>query len=346
MDLRKLLLPVSALWWTGSEVRNAFYNAGLLPTKKFKKAVIIVGNLSVGGTGKSPHVMYILNLLRKDFQVAALSRGYGRNTSGIRVANYDSTAGEIGDEPMQFFNRFKNRILVAVGEDRVEAIEYLLANYKLDAVVLDDAFQHRKLISDFKILLTEYGNLYTDDWPLPAGNLRESAKNASRAQLIIVTKCPDEMSENEKRNVQEKLKVKAHQKLFFSRVVYADTMEHRKFPLDVENASNLNVLAVTGIARPEPFVEYLKKKFNHVRELRFPDHYNFKQSDIEQIATAYDEMEGEKIILTTEKDYMRLKHEYLILDNLYYLPISVKIDREEEFNNLILNYVKRFQISH
>ena len=346
MNWRKLLLPLSALWWIGTELRNTMYNAEIFPTKKFNKAIIIVGNLSVGGTGKSPHVIYILDILRKNFNVAALSRGYGRKTSGYRVANYDSNAAEMGDEPMQFFNRFKNRIIVAVGEDRVEAIEKMLKNFTLDAIVLDDAFQHRKLKSDFKILLTDYSHRYSRDHLLPAGNLRESRRNASRAQIVIVTKCPEHLSIQEKEEIRNELKIKNNQFLFFSRVIFDEKLNHSKFPIEIKDNSHLNVLAITGIAKPEPFIEHLKGIFNQVRELRFPDHYNFKESDIQNIADAYNEMDGEKIIVTTEKDYMRLRHEYMIVDNLYYLPISIQIDREEEFNQLILNYVKRFQISY
>lgn len=346
MNLRKLLLPFSALYWLGTEVRNMFYNAKLLPTKKFKKAVIIVGNLSVGGTGKSPHVIYILNLLKKQYNVAALSRGYGRKTTGLRIANYDATANEIGDEPMQFFNRFKNRILVVVNEDRVEAIDYISMNYNMDVVVLDDAFQHRKLDSDFKILLTDYNHLYIDDWVLPAGNLRESRRNAKRAEIIIVTKCPTDIVENTKSEIANKLKIQSHQHLFFSTIIYGDTLEHKKYPMTVANARNYNILAITGIANPQPFIHFLNTTFQQVRELRYPDHYNFQSSDIENIVMAYEEMEGEKIILTTEKDYMRLRHEYAIVENLYYLPISIQLDREYEFNQLLLEYVNKFQVSY
>ncbi|MDO5654917.1 MAG: tetraacyldisaccharide 4'-kinase [Flavobacteriaceae bacterium] len=346
MNWRKLLLPLSMFWWIGTEVRNSFYNAGLFPSKKFNKAIIIVGNLSVGGTGKSPHVIYLLDLLRHQFNVVALSRGYGRKTSGIRVANYDSTAGEIGDEPMQFFNRFKNRILVAVGEDRVETIEYLNSNYQVDAVILDDAYQHRKLKSDMKILLTSYNDRYSTDCLLPAGNLREAKKNAKRAQIVIVTKCPEFPDLDEQISIHRELKIKPKQHLFFSKVVYSEIIEHRKYPMKLADAKHYNILAITGIANPQPFIDYLNANFNQVRELRFPDHYNFKPSDIQHIADAFKEIEGEKLILTTEKDYMRLRHEYMIVDNLYYLPISILIDRSEEFNQIILNYVQRFQTSY
>lgn len=346
MNWRKLLLPFSIPYWFVTEVRNLLFNAKILPVKKFNKAIIIVGNLSLGGTGKSPHVMYILDLLRKNYQVAALSRGYGRKTSGFLVANYHSTAKQIGDEPMQFFNRFKNRILVAVGENRVEAIQQLFSKFTLDAIVLDDAFQHRSLDSDFKVLLTDYNHRYSNDWVLPAGNLRESKRNAKRAQIIIVTKCPENLSHQEKSDIFNELKIQENQYLFFSKIAYADNLLHHEYPLNLKDIAHYNVLVITGIAQPKPFIDYLKSHFQQVYDLNYPDHYNFKESDIQQIKKVFDEMKGDKIIITTEKDYMRLRSEYAIVDNLYYLPISVEIDKQTEFNQLIFNYVQRFQRSN
>ena len=343
MNWRKLLLPFSLVWWIITGTRNTMYSAGILPSKKFNKPIIVIGNLSVGGTGKSPHVMHVLDILRNFYSVASLSRGYGRRTKGFRVANYDSTASEMGDEPMQFFNRFKNRIIVAVGEDRVQSIKELFKLFRLDAVVLDDAFQHRKLKSDMNIVLTDYSHRYTKDYLLPAGNLRESRRNAKRAQIIIVTKCPNDLSEEEKKEIRKELKPTTKQHIFFSRVKYANQLEHREFPISLEKSSHLNVLSITGIASPQPFIDYLKANFNQVRELNFPDHYVFKEDDVRDIVTAFNQIEGEKIILTTEKDYMRLRHEYSIVDNLYYLPISIEIDKEEEFNHLIFSYVQSFR---
>lgn len=346
MNWRKLLLPFSGLWWIITEVRNGLYNARIFPSKKFKKPVIIIGNLSLGGTGKSPHVIHVLSILHSFYKVAALSRGYGRRTKGFKVANYDSTATEIGDEPMQFFNRFKNRIVVSVGEDRVEAIKKLSKLFKLDVFVLDDAFQHRRLRTDMNIVLTDFRQRYTKDFLVPTGYLRESARNARRAQIIIVTKCPDDLAEKDKQLIRKELRIRQKQSLFFSKIIYADTLEHRKFPIPMTESKKLNVLSITGIASPEHFVEYLKLNFNKVHSMTFPDHYIFKEDDIKQILTAFHHIEGEKIILTTEKDYMRLRHEYSIVDNLYYLPISIKIDKEEEFNHLIFNYVQGFRTSH
>ena len=346
MNWRKLLLPFSVLWWMITETRNALYNANILRTKRFNKPIIVIGNLSVGGTGKSPHVIHVLDKLKNFYSVASLSRGYGRKTKGFRVANYNSTATEMGDEPMQFFNRFKNRIVVAVGEDRVQAIKELTKLFRLDGFVLDDAFQHRKLKTDMNIVLTDYNSRYTKDYLLPAGNLRESARNANRAQIIIVTKCPDNLSEEKKLAIRKELRIKPKQNLFFSHVQYAETLEHREFPLAMDKIKHLNVLAITGIAKPGPFISYLEKNFNEVYDLKFPDHYIFKEDDIQQILLAFTEIEGEKIMLTTEKDYMRLRHEYAIVDNLYYLPISIVIDKEEEFNHLIFSYVQSFRSSN
>lgn len=343
MNWRKLLLPFSLIWWLITGTRNLMYNAGILRTKKFNKPVIVIGNLSVGGTGKSPHVIHVLDTLRNFYSVASLSRGYGRKTRGFRVANYDSTANQMGDEPMQFFNRFKNRIVVAVGEDRVEAIKKLLKMFKLDAIVMDDAFQHRRLKSDMNIILTDYNRRYTKDYLLPAGDLRESRRNARRAQIIVVTKCPEDLTDEHKEFIRNEIKPKSKQHLFFSKIAYSDQLEHREFPMMLDKARHMNVLCITGIAKPEPFIVYLKENFNEVKTLTFPDHYVFKESDIKQISKAFDQMEGDKIMLTTEKDYMRLRHEYAIVDNLYYLPISIKIDKEQEFNHLIFSYVQSFR---
>ncbi|MXV38476.1 tetraacyldisaccharide 4'-kinase [Flavobacteriaceae bacterium Ap0902] len=346
MNWRILLFPFAGIWWLITQIRNLLYSAGIFPSTDFKKAIIVIGNLSVGGTGKSPHAIYVLDLLRENFKVAALSRGYGRETSGFIVANYDSNAQQIGDEPMQFFNRFKNRIVVSVGEDRVAAIKELFARFKLDAVVLDDAFQHRKLKTDFNILLTSYKNLYSNDYVLPVGTLRESRLNADRANIIVVTKTPSKLTEDEKSKIAKELKIKEYQHLFFSKIVYSHELKHYDLPMDIESAKDYNVLLITGIAHAKPFINFCKIQFKQVNHLNYPDHYNFKPNDIEQIGEVYKEMEGPKLILTTEKDYMRLKQEYAIIENLYYLPISVEVDDADTFNQIILDYVTKNSRGH
>lgn len=341
MIWRKLLAPLSLFWWIGTSLRNFFYNIKMFPTKRFKKATIVVGNLSVGGTGKTPHTVYILEQLKKSFNVATLSRGYGRNTSGFIVANYDSNAQQIGDEPMLFFNRFRNRIIVSVGENRVEAIKELLNRFRLDAIVLDDAYQHRSLQAGMYILLTEYKKLYSRDYILPMGNLRESRRGANRAKIIIVTKCPENIESQEKEKIKNELKPTPHQSVFFSTLRYGKILFNHYQNIVIDKVQDNHVLLVTGIADSSYFKQYTETKFKDVKHINYPDHYKFKPSDIKDIEGAYNSMEFPKIILTTEKDYMRLRREHRILRNLYYLPISVEIDREEEFNNLIISYVQK-----
>ncbi|MBV7439804.1 tetraacyldisaccharide 4'-kinase [Weeksellaceae bacterium TAE3-ERU29] len=341
MTWRILLAPFSFIWWIITAIRNLLYNIKVFPVKKFKKPIIVVGNLAVGGTGKTPHTLYLLDLLYKNFRVASLSRGYGRKTSGFIVANYDSSARQIGDEPMIFFNRFKNRIVVAVGENRVEAIEKLLKKFRLDAVILDDAFQHRALKAGFYILLTEYNNRYNKDYLLPMGNLRESGREANRANIIIVTKCPKDLSEKEKEEIKQELKIKKNQYLFFSTIKYHEELKHIDFDIPTDELRNYNVLLVTGIANAGSLEKYVKAESKSVQYLKYPDHYNFKPNDVAAIAKAFESLSEPKLILTTEKDYMKLRHEHRIVENLYYLPISIEVDQSEKFNNIIQNYVHK-----
>ncbi|MDO5510918.1 MAG: tetraacyldisaccharide 4'-kinase [Weeksellaceae bacterium] len=341
MIWRKFLAPLAGMWWVVTSARNVLFNHNILYSKSFPIPIISVGNLSTGGTGKTPHTAYLLEFLKNRYRTAVLSRGYGRKTKGFLVANYDSTAKQIGDEPSLFFNRFRNRIIVAVGEDRIAAIRKLLKQFELDAIILDDAFQHRRLRAGFQILLTDYSQLYVDDYLLPMGNLRESYVGARRADAIIVTKCPEEMSDEQKQEIAKKLQVRAAQPLFFSRIVYGDTLIHPKYPMKLSESRDCHVLLVTGIANPKPMEVYAKSQFNKVSHLSFPDHHDFKPDDIAQISMAYDEMQHPAIILTTEKDYMRLKHESALSENLYYLPITIAIDRQSEFDEMIENYVQQ-----
>ena len=341
MTWRILLAPFSFIWWIITTFRNIFYNIKVFPVKEFKKPIIVVGNLAVGGTGKTPHTLYLLELLSQNYRVASLSRCYGRKTSGFIIANYDSSARQIGDEPMIFFKRFKNRILVAVGENRVEAIDQLLKRFRLDAIILDDAFQHRALKAGFYILLTEYNNRYTKDFLLPMGNLRESGRESNRANIIIVTKCPKDLNDKEKEEIKQELKIKNNQYLFFSTVKYHEELKHIDFDIPTNQLGDYNVLLVTGIANSSSLEEYVKRESKSVQYLKYPDHYNFKPQDVKSIAKAFESLPEPKIILTTEKDYMKLRHEHRIVENLYYLPISIEIDQSEKFNNIIQNYVHK-----
>uniref|UniRef100_UPI0039A47C60 tetraacyldisaccharide 4'-kinase n=1 Tax=Ornithobacterium rhinotracheale TaxID=28251 RepID=UPI0039A47C60 len=341
MNWRKLLAPLSAIWWCVTSIRNLLYKIGFFPVKSFKKPVIVIGNLSTGGTGKTPHTVYVLDLLRRNYRIAALSRGYGRRTSGFIVANYDSNARQIGDEPMLFFHRFKNRIVVSVGENRVAAVRELFQRFALDAVILDDAYQHRALKAGFYILLTDYRHLYSQDYVLPMGDLREPRSGAKRASIIIVTKCPPDLSEEEKEKIKRELKLLPEQELFFSHINYSEMLYNVSFNAKISQAADCHALLITGIAKSDDLVKHAESKFVSVKHLKYPDHYDFKPNDIKEIIKAYDSLPSPKIMLTTEKDYMRLCQEHGIVKKLYYLPISIGIDKPEKFNEIISNYVHK-----
>ncbi|WP_291067714.1 MULTISPECIES: tetraacyldisaccharide 4'-kinase [unclassified Empedobacter] len=343
MNWRRFLLPFSGLYWIGTSVRNLFYNIGMMRSSSFKIPIINVGNLSVGGTGKSPHIMYLIDLLKDEKLIATLSRGYGRKTKGFLIANYSSKVYDIGDEPMQFFQRFKNRILIAVCEDRAFGAQKLIDHYNAEAILLDDAYQHRGIKAGFNILLTDFNNPYYKDFLLPAGDLRESRSGVRRADIIIVTKCPDRISEEKHKEISKKINLKSHQQLFFSKIVYDNKLIGKLDNVEKSTWKNLNVILVTGIAKTDGLVKFAEENFANVLHLEYPDHHNFSQSEIEYIYKRYGDTEGrkrfDKIIMTTEKDYMRLMEESMIKDDLYYIPISIDINDKEKFNQTILEYV-------
>ncbi|MDM1073797.1 tetraacyldisaccharide 4'-kinase [Empedobacter brevis] len=343
MNWRRFLLPFSGLYWIGTSVRNLFYNVGMMRSSSFNIPIINVGNLSVGGTGKSPHIMYLIDLLKDEKLISTLSRGYGRKTKGFLIANYSSKVYDIGDEPMQFFQRFKNRILIAVCEDRVFGAQKLINHYKAETILLDDAYQHRAIKAGFNIVLTDFNNPYYKDFLLPAGDLRESRSGVRRADIIIVTKCPDRISEEKHKEISNKIKLRSHQQLFFSKIVYDNKLIGRLDNVEKPTWKNLNVILVTGIAKTDDLVKFAEENFANVLHLEYPDHHNFSQSEIEYIYKRYEDTEGrkrfDKIIMTTEKDYMRLMEESMVKDDLYYIPISIEINDKEKFNQTILEYV-------
>lgn len=341
MKWRKLLLPFSGLYWLGTSIRNACYNTGLMRTTSFNLPIINVGNLSVGGTGKSPHVMYLIDLLKNERMVSTLSRGYGRKTKGFKVANYDSKVYDIGDEPLQFFRRFKNRVLIAVCEDRVYGVEKIIKNFYPGIIILDDAFQHRRIKAGFNIVLTDFNQPYYNDYLLPAGDLRESRSGSKRADIIIVTKCPDSISSDKQAELLKGINLQSHQSLFFSKIVYDNIIISHFNTMAHEQWKDTNVVLVTGIAKPLPLVEFVEANFADVLHLEYPDHHNFKETEIDYICKRFNDTEGRKIILTTEKDYMRLLEEASLKQDLFYLPIRIELNDKEKFNQTILDYVRK-----
>lgn len=342
MNWRRLLLPFSGIFWIGVSLKNLLYKLGIFKFKKFKTPVICVGNLSVGGTGKSPHVMKVAEILKDEFQAAMLSRGYGRKTSGLLIANYSSKVYDIGDEPLQFFNRFKNKIVVAISENRIIGIDHLLKNYKSEVILMDDGFQHRQVKPGFSILLTDFNDPYTSDFLLPAGNLREPRSAAKRADVIVITKCPDAFTIKQRDELLARIKPKPYQKIFFSKIVYSNSVINHRYNVESDEWGDYEVVLVTGIAKSKILVDFVKSKFKSVQHMEFPDHHNFSNSDVQKIDNEFEKIKAtQKIILTTEKDYMRLKDERSLIDNLFYLPIQIELNDENLFRETILDYVRK-----
>lgn len=333
--LRKILFPFAILYGLITAIRNWFYDKGILKSHSFSIPIIAVGNLSVGGTGKTPQIEYLIRLLLPNHKIAVLSRGYKRKSSGFLLAEYSSTAETLGDEPFQLHQKFPT-IQVAVDANRKNGIEQLLTlQNKPDIILLDDAFQHRKVKAGFYILLTAYNDLYADDFILPTGNLRESRSGAKRANIVVVTKCPSTLSEADQNKIRQKLKLSANQQLYFSAIQYDEILYSENENHTVHSLQNTDKLLVAGIAKPKPFFNHLQD--GNDEELEFPDHHDFTESDIQTIQ----KKSKNKPIITTEKDFVRLKGK-VNPAQLFYLPIqSVFLSNGENFNKQINNYVEQ-----
>jgi len=317
--LRKILFPLSLIYGGVAALRNYFYDRGWFESKIFDKPVICVGNLSVGGTGKSPMIEFLIEFLIEEFRVAVLSRGYKRKTKGYKEVMIDSATRDVGDEPLQFKQNFPE-VTIAVCANRREGIEKLKEN--ADIILLDDAFQHRKVKASINIVLTPFNDLYINDMVLPAGNLREFKSGAKRADIIVVTKCPDGVAYAQLQKIQFELKLEDYQKLYFSKIGYEESIYGPSETLSLYYLQDKKFTLVTGIAKPKPLVDFLKhKQFDFTHE-KFPDHHEFSASEVKKL-------KKNEIILTTEKDYMRLQPK-LGKFAIYYLPIKTLILREQE----------------
>ena len=330
--LRKFLFPFALLYGIIMLIRNLLYDLRVFKSESYSFPVICVGNLSVGGTGKTPMIEYLLALLLPDFKVATLSRGYGRKSKGFRLVTISESATNVGDEPLQFKNKYQNAI-IAVGENRRRGITKLKEEYNPDLVLLDDAFQHRKVKAGLNILLTRYHDLYQDDFMLPTGNLREPVAGAGRAKVIVVTKCPDNLSTQKQENIRVKLNLRNYQRLFFSYISYSDHIFNGIVEMQVQELIGKNVTLVTGIANPDSLCEYLTAFGITFQHLNFPDHHNFSSEEINRIAKC-------KLVITTEKDFMRLKGE-VDLESLFYLPIKMKFIQDADgFDKTVHSFIE------
>ncbi len=345
-----LLLPFAFLYRIGVAFRNFLFTFKILPQKEFDLPVICVGNITVGGTGKTPHVDYIVNSLKNTYKLAVLSRGYKRKTKQFTLGNTESTVNEIGDEPLQILLN-NPEITVAVDRNRVNGIEKLISIADPDAIILDDAYQHRYVKAGTNILLIDYNRPITKDHFLPAGDLREAVSEKSRADIILVTKTPEDLKPIERRIMEKELDLFPYQNLFFTSINYKK-IKHLFDESVLEINKETTVLLVTGIADPQHLKEHIINKYtDKLEEIIFPDHHNFTDSDLDNILNKFNSIKSSnKIIVTTEKDKMRLTNikNLDLIKNLpiYYQSIGVKFVNEKNeklFNNIIEHYVRTNQ---
>ncbi len=332
---RKILFPFAILYGLITSIRNFLFDKGILQSYSFDLPIIAVGNLSVGGTGKTPQIEYLIRLLSNQYTIATLSRGYKRKSKGFVLATVDTTAAILGDEPYQFHQKFPS-LQVAVDADRKNGIEQLLAQtHPPQVILLDDAYQHRKVKAGFYVLLTAYDDLFSDDILLPTGNLRESRSGAQRADVIVVTKCPTTLSEVEQAQIIQSIRKFADVPVYFSSIYYDTTVHSATDSISVSEIQQSDCILLAGIAKPASFYNFLKKPESIC--LTYPDHHHFSDSDIQEIK----QKAGNKRIVTTEKDYVRLK-DSILNEQLYYLPIQTSfIANSTQFDAAILDYLKK-----
>ena len=347
-----LLAPFSVLYGAVTSIRNLLFDWKVIQSETFDLPVISVGNLTVGGTGKTPHTEYLINLLKDKCKVALLSRGYKRKSKGFQLATAASTATEIGDEPYQVSSKFTD-IYVAVDADRRNGIRQLLegeASKDVEVVLLDDAFQHRYVVPGINIVLMDYNRPIYEDAMMPMGRLREPFSSLHRAHAVIVTKCPKDIKPIDFRVVTKHLDLKPYQRLFFTTFSYGDmrsfSAPHERKPLSALS-SDTHILLVTGIASAAPLVEKLREHTEHITHMEYGDHHDFTATELKEISKAYAAIgAAKKLIITTEKDAARLRDLSLdeaVASNLHILPIEVEFlqGQQESFNNYIIDYVSK-----
>lgn len=350
--IRVLLLPFSFLYGLIIYIRNKFFDAGIFSSKSFEMPVISVGNITVGGTGKSPHVEYLIRLLKDEYKIATLSRGYKRKTQGFLLADNKVSHHEIGDEPLQFYSKFPE-VTVAVDEKRVNGVERLMELDKgLDVVLLDDAFQHRSIVPGLNVLLIRYSDIGENQFMLPSGLLREWRRGRDRADVIVVSKSPSVLSPIEARRITDIINPKPYQRVFYSYIKYNEIVPFNECAVQLNNIEGFDlkeykVLLVSGIANASSFKTYLAQITKEVLSSDFDDHHSYSIAELLRIIKEFKAIFGpKKLIITTEKDSMRLRDKRLkpILDKcpVFYVPIEVVIHHNEDsFDSLVEDYVRR-----
>ena len=349
IKINEWLLPLSWLYGIGVRFRNFLFDVGILKSQDYKVPIISVGNITVGGTGKTPHVEYLVKLLKDQFNVAVLSRGYKRKSRGYVLADKDTPMQQIGDEPYQMKQKFPG-ITVAVDKNRRRGIAQLTEDDKVDVILLDDAFQHRYVKPGVNILLVDYHRLIIYDKLLPAGRLREPLPGKNRADIVIVTKCPKELKPMEYRVITRAMNLFPYQTLYFSTLEYGElrpVFPHVRSNVSLSQLSNHNVLLLTGIASPRQLKEDLTPLAKSVTPMTFADHHNFSHKDLNRLSATFEAMPSPKVIITTEKDATRLNATEELGDELrkafYVIPVNIKfmLEQEDLFNQNIIGYVRK-----
>lgn len=338
--IRALFFPFSIVYGWLMQVRNQQFDNGQRTQTEFDRIVISVGNLSTGGTGKTPMIEFLIRRLKANSKLATVSRGYGRRTKGFRLANDHDDAKSIGDEPLQFYRKFGQEITVSVCEERILAIpSILMEKDDVELFLLDDAYQHRKVARDYNIMLSDYSHPFYNDFVLPTGNLREPRVGAKRADAIIITKCPS-LNDVEKESIIAKVRgYNDNASIYFSHIDYQAIQ-----PVFGKEEVTSEVVLLTGVAKPQPIVDYLANSFEVVKHLEYADHYNFRASDLDEILKKFEDLNTNALV-TTEKDMVRLlpfkSHPIFEKVNLFYLPIAFKMDKEEEFLSGIMKVIQK-----
>lgn len=342
---RFLLAPFAIVYGAITSLRNGFYRARIFKASKFSLPIISLGNLSMGGTGKTPHTEYLIRLLENQHKLFTLSRGFGRKQHGFIIADDQSDANQIGDEPLQYHLKFGNKIGVAVDANRVNGVmEICRFHPETQLILLDDAYQHRAIQAGLSILISPFDDPFYLDYIVPVGRLREARRGKKRADIIIVSKSP-QLSEEEKAVICKNIKPLSHQNIFFSSIKYGD-IHALNDSIVLPHLVNQQIIVVTGIANAKPLVEYLKLNNELIEHFEFSDHYNYKASDIHRIHNLFDKFANKDVlILTTEKDAMRLLNKEMkeMIANYpwHFQEIIVEIDNASAFNKLVIDYVEK-----
>ncbi len=340
--MRYFLKLLSYIYNIITSCRNLLFDLQILDSKTYNIPIICVGNLELGGTGKTPHVQYIINLLKNKYKIAVLSRGYGRKTSTTKYVEAHDNVDLVGDEPLQI-KKNNPSCLVVVEKNRNKGIKNILDKHKeIEVIILDDGFQHRWLKAGLNIILTDFAKPYYTNHLFPYGTLREKKENSKRADIIILTKTPKNTTPKQKQEIIKRINLNKNQKSFFSEIKYSDWKYLNK-NVTIKEKNNYSITLVTGIANPTHLVNHLKSK-NHINHIKFPDHHNYNLEDVNNIIYIYNNNKvDKKIIITTEKDAVKLstfKNE-LNNVNVYYICINIKLDKKQKFDEEILEYVRK-----